>query len=144
VCDGLAKALRAFGVPGQVRCLADPQAAGPQPRRLARRSSSRLLQTRSVIEPPFSEDPDCQQPPSVLEPPTTSPTTCGNAGIQYRTEVGVDGVHPHGFRASFAHTWLAAGGQARARLGDPHPRDPALVDLNAVLQAALGNGHQLF
>jgi predicted ATPase len=34
--------------------------------------------------------------------------------------------------------------EARALLGDPHPRDPAVVDLDAVLQAALGNGRQLF
>jgi ATP/maltotriose-dependent transcriptional regulator MalT len=34
--------------------------------------------------------------------------------------------------------------EARALLGDPDPLDPAAVDLNAVLQAALGNGHQPF
>jgi hypothetical protein len=34
--------------------------------------------------------------------------------------------------------------EARALLGDPHPRDPAVVDLDAVLQAALGNDRQLF
>ena len=34
--------------------------------------------------------------------------------------------------------------EARALLGDPRPRDPAVVDLDAVLQAALGNDRQLF
>ena len=34
--------------------------------------------------------------------------------------------------------------EARALLGDPYPRDPAIVDLDAVLQAAVGNGRQLF
>jgi hypothetical protein len=33
--------------------------------------------------------------------------------------------------------------EARALLGDPYPHDPALVDLDAVLQAALGNSRQL-
>ena len=38
----------------------------------------------------------------------------------------------------------AATREARALLGDPRPRDPAVVDLDAVLEAALGNGRQLF
>ena len=38
----------------------------------------------------------------------------------------------------------AATREARALLGDPDPLDPAVVDLDAVLQAALGNGRQLF
>jgi tetratricopeptide (TPR) repeat protein len=33
--------------------------------------------------------------------------------------------------------------EARTLLGDPHPPDPARVDLDAVLQAALGDGRQL-
>jgi predicted ATPase len=33
----------------------------------------------------------------------------------------------------------SATGEARALLGDPHPRDPADVDLDALLRAALGN-----
>ncbi len=38
----------------------------------------------------------------------------------------------------------AATREARTRLGDPLPLDPAVVDLNAVLQAALGNGQHTF
>jgi hypothetical protein len=38
----------------------------------------------------------------------------------------------------------AATREARALLGHPHPRDPAVVDLDAVLQAAFGDGRQLF
>jgi hypothetical protein len=37
----------------------------------------------------------------------------------------------------------AATREARALLGDPHPRDPSVVDLDAVLQAALGDARQL-
>jgi hypothetical protein len=34
--------------------------------------------------------------------------------------------------------------EARKLLGDPDPNDPAIVDLHAVLQAALGDGRKLF
>jgi predicted ATPase len=53
----------------------------------------------------------------------------------------------HGFAATMTDpsgALRSATGEARARLGDPQPLDPAVVDLNAVLQAALGNGQQLF
>ena len=34
-------------------------------------------------------------------------------------EAGVDNVHPHRFRPTYAHTWLASGGQEQTSCGSP-------------------------
>jgi integrase len=56
-------------------------------------------------------------------------TISGQTQVLHRlgTKAGVPGVHPHRFRHSAAHSWLAAGGQERSLMRLMGWRSPAML-----------------